>query len=281
MLTESPIRVLEAAKREFAVSFSKAPIVEPDDGLYLRALENLSDRLFELCESMLVCLATGVTAGVEPLARAVVEGSVNLAYISDSNHKERLFAFFFQYLKEHKRKLDEWGQHVRKTGEDPRTLSAIQSREAWRSGMFRWIDQMRSDLGVPAEEELLNRWPKSFFRRCESLGKAETYLTSYHRLSAGAHVSAEDTLGYLFGYYLAATSQNHDAFERICAEAVAYSAVMARIAIIHYIDSSSTACEAVRTSVNSEALNRLKEELVGGIEELAPAAGVPGTNPKG
>jgi hypothetical protein len=107
-LAEPAIIALDSAHLVFAAAFGDAPEPKDTSGMILCALENLSNRLYEQAAGMLVCLGTGLAAAAETVARTAIEGAFNLQFIVSQNHEARLFAFFYQYLKEHDRKLQEW-----------------------------------------------------------------------------------------------------------------------------------------------------------------------------
>ena len=275
ILVESPISSLFVAQQIFKNAFSTTPLLNPSDGFFRCALENLSDRIFELCDGALVCLAAGAPAGAEPLARAAIEGAVNALYICDNNHKERLFGYFFRYLNEHKQKLEKWSDHKANQTNDIDVLKMIERREEARSGMEWLVNRWREGLSLPDARTLLSRWPSKFFDRCEQLGLKETYYTSYHRLSASSHMNAEETINYLISYISSAESISMSAVEQLGVESVHYSSLMSRISILYYIDASASACKAINSRIDSRAIERVRSDLREGIEQIAEAAGCP------
>jgi hypothetical protein len=215
-----------------------------DTGFYLRIAENTVGRLYDVSSSMISCLACGTTGGVESLARVVIEGSWTTRFVLGGDYKKRMFAYLFQYTREHPRKLEEWRQIVESTRPgDEFTLAAIAGRKIYIEGMHDFINKIRIGAGQPDIDELLKHWTKSLFGRCESLGNQEKYYTHYHRLSADSHHNAEQTIQYLHGYFAEAELGLANVLSTIGSETIHYSAMMAALAVDEAIVAAATACD--------------------------------------
>ena len=278
-LAEPAIIALEVARKVFVTAFDQAPLPKETSGIALRAFENLSDRVYEQAVGMLVCLGTGSGAAAETIARTVIEGSFNLLFMADQKHEHRLFAYFFKYIDEHARKLDEWQQSLRGSMMQAifvnSVIKTIQTQREGHAKMREFIKKLADGLELPEPPELAKHWPSSLFKRCEQIARSSDYLTSYHRLSASSHVGAEDTIRWLFGYYLAGTGVDKDFVNRLGVETVMYSAMMTRIAVLYYIDATAALCTALDSNYDRPLIERLRLNLMKSIEEIASDAGCP------
>ena len=277
-LAEPAIIALENARPVFISAFDKAPLPKETSGMILRSMENFSDRLYEQAVGMLVCLGTGSAAAAETIARTVIEGSFNLLFIVSQDHEARLFAFFNQYLQEHDRKLREWQQlesaKPQSAGRDV-VLNAIADRASVHKHLGKFVTDLATGLGFKHLTALSQHWPSSLYKRCEQIQKHGAYLTSYHRLSASSHISAEETIRWLIGYYLAATGPDPDIQKKLSAETVSYSAMMCRIAIMHYIEANVMTCRALDASFDAVSLQKTISQLSKSIDDIASSAGAP------
>jgi len=58
-------------------------------------------------------------------------------------------------------------------------------------------------------------------------------------------------------------------------ETVMYGAMMTRIAVIHYIDATAALCTALDSKYDKRLIERLRQDLMNSIEEIASDAGCP------
>lgn len=247
-----------------------------DTGFYLRIAENTVGRLYDVSASMVSCLACGTTGGVESLARVVIEASWTTRFIMGGDYKKRMFAYLFQYTREHPRKLNEWRQFVENTRpEDEVTLSSIEGRRLYIEGMHDFINKIRTEVGQPEIEELLKHWTKSLFVRCEQLGNQEKYYTHYHRLSADSHHNAEQTISYLKGYFEEAELGLENALSKMRAETIHYSAMMAALAVDEAIVAATAACDTFGADYDKPAIEGVRCRLMKHANGLSPNAGAP------
>ena len=277
-LVEPAIVALDSANQVFAEAFDNAPEPKETSGMIRCALENLSNRLYEQAAGMLVCLGTGSAAAAETVARTVIEGAFNLQFIVSKDHEARLFAFFYQYLKEHARKLEEWQlleNTKTKTPEQMEVLKAITERVSALQGMSDFVKSLGKGLGFERAETVSQHWPSSLFKRCEQMDKAGQYLTSYHRLSSSSHINAEETIRWLFGTYYAVVGKDQQLPEKLSLETVSYSAMMTRIAVTHYIDANIATCHALNANYDDVSIQTTMARLWKSINEIASAAGAP------
>src|ERR1035437_6452417 len=277
-LVEPAIIALDSAHHVFAEAFDNAPEPKETSGMIRCALESLSNRLYEQAAGMLVCLGTGSGAAAETVARTVIEGAFNLQFIFSKENEARLFAFFYQYLKEHDRKGHEWQQLENtktQTPEQMEVLKAITERVSALQGMSDFVKSLGKGLGFERAETVSQHWPSSLFKRCEQMDKAGQYLTSYHRLSSSSHINAEETIRWLFGTYYSAIGRDARLPEKLSLETVSYSAMMTRIAVAHYIEANIVTCRALNTKHEEVSLQKTMIQLAKSIDEIASDAGSP------
>ena len=250
--------------------------VSGDTGFYLRIAENTVGRLYDVSSSMVSCLACGTTGGVESLARVVIEGAWTTRFVMGGDYKKRMFAYLLQYTREHPRKLDEWRQIVESTRPDDEfTLAAIEGRKIYIEGMHDFIDKIRTEVGQPSIDELLNHWTKSLFRRSESLGNQEKYYTHYHRLSADSHHNAEQTIQYLHGYFAEAELGLKNVLAKIASDTVNYSAMMAALAVDEAIVAAVTACDRFGADYDQSVIEGVRRKINQHANHLGQSAGAP------
>ena len=75
------------------------------------AYKNLTARIYEQADGMLVCIAAQLGPSAEALARVVIESSVNLIYLSMHGLEAPLLGYFECWLNGHNRTLTEWKEH--------------------------------------------------------------------------------------------------------------------------------------------------------------------------
>jgi len=247
-----------------------------DTGFYLRIAENTIGRLYDVSASMVSCLACGTTGGVENLARVVIEGSWTTRFVLGGDYKKRMFAYLFQYTREHPRKLEEWRQIVESTRPDDEfTLTAIAGRKIYIEGMHDFINKIRTEVGQPEIDELLKHWKKSLFDRCESLGDQEKYYTHYHRLSADSHHNAEQTILFLHGYFAEAQFGLENVLSKIGSETIHYSAMMAALAIDEAIVAAVAACDRFGAVYDQSVIEGVRLRINEHANTLGHNAGAP------
>ena len=241
---------------------------ENSTGLRIHTLLNLLGRVFEHAQAMLVALATRSPASSEALARIVVEGSINIAYLAAKGNAATLLLFFRTWLAEHERKLNEWKGEISAAPYAARVTLMIEERRQLVAGLSAYVDQieehcsLKTTKGVP-------EWPKSLFKRFEALGRQTDYYESYHRLSGASHLTGEDTITWLLALELP-TDQKH----RLAVEAWAYSTMMSRMASSFFVDAASSLVIAYGRTENTDLL-QCKKALSEAVAEIAQRAGVP------
>ena len=112
-------------------------------------------------------------------------------------------------------------------------------------------------------------WPKSLYKRFETLGRETDYYESYHRLSGASHITGEDTLMWLMFMH---ASPEHKI--KAGKEAWAYSIMMTRIASMFFVDTAFSCVKAYGRE-NNKDLYQCKLELQLAVRKIARQAGVP------
>lgn len=277
-LANPAVLALETSHEIFAAAFDQAPLPKPTSGIAICALQNLSDRIYEQAVGMLVCLGTGSAAAAETVARTVIEGSFNLHFIVSQDHEDRLFAFFHRYLREHAEKLVDW---QRDENDRPNNqgrslvLKGIEDQRLVLQHLLKFVEDLRTGLGLDQPEQLARHWPGSLFKRCKETKSSTDYLTSYHRLSASSHINAEETIRWMLGQALSLSGHNPTFIAELARETVSYSAMMTRIAVAHYIEATVATCKALDAGFDQTRIARVLLELRGSIELIAADAGCP------
>ena len=139
------------------------------------------------------------------------------------------------------------------------------------NGQKRIIDKIVSDLGMNRAKNYRDAYPKSLFKRFETLGKEDLYFTCYHRLSNSSHVMAEDTISWLLGVM----QEDKKLLFSIGREAVAYSRMMCLIVLITAIEAIGVFSIAHGFLGCVSLIQGCRSQLIGEIERLSDDAGVP------
>ncbi|HSY17812.1 MAG TPA: DUF5677 domain-containing protein [Candidatus Acidoferrales bacterium] len=277
-LAEPAVVALDKAHQIFSSSFDGAPEPKETSGMVRCALENLSNRLYEQAAGMLVCLGTGSAAAAETVARTVIEGAMNLQFIASGNHEAKLFAFFYQYIQEHDRKLRDWQQLENSRLQTPgRTeiLAAIAARLKAHQLVSDFVKGLGKGFGYDQPATVAQYWPGSLYKRCEQMDKTGDYLTSYHRLSASSHINAEETIRWLIGIHQSAVGPDSEIQLKLSIETVSFSAMMTRIAVVHYIEANIVASQALDAKCDQAMVQEIMAKLYKSIVDIASAAGSP------
>lgn len=262
---------VEAIYQANEVAMSYLGEIDPQEssaGFRIHSLLNLLGRVFEHAQAMLVALATRSPASSEALARIVVEGSVNIAYLAAKGNAATLICFFRAWLREHERKLSEWKIEIANEPNGTRVTSMIEERQQLIVGLTTYLDQVEEHCSLKNVQDVPD-WPNSLFKRFEALGRQTDYYESYHRLSGSSHISGEDTLTWLLALDLP-----HERRRQLAVEAWAYSTMMTRIACTFFIDAVASSVIAYGRLENSD-LRVCKESLAKAAAEIAKQAGVP------
>jgi hypothetical protein len=241
-----------------------------EDGFRVRSLTNLTARLYEHVQGMLVAISTGSPASAEALARVVVEGAINIIYLAEKGDSGALIRFFRSWLSEHGRKLDEWKAKVdQEAGLDNDNTSALIHERVRVVGLLKeFVDNIEVQCSINLEG-CESEWPKSLYKRFEALGREEDYYSSYHRLSGASHITGEDTIMW----FLMMQAPRELAIK--CAEeAWGYSIMMTRIAGVFFLDAAIACVEAYGRKSNSD-LHQCRRELTNSVHEISRRAGVP------
>ncbi|MDO8317730.1 MAG: DUF5677 domain-containing protein [Rhodoferax sp.] len=224
--------------------------------------------MFEQTRGMLVCIATRCPTSSEAIARVVIEGSINLMYLSIKGNNSTLVGFFDSWVSEQRKKLTEWKQREIGHDHDSQIISMIDERLGLLSDYDAFLEQMVLACNITRKPHK-EVWPKSLFERFSELGRENDYYTSYHRLSGSSHISGEDTLSWLL-----ALNADEQAKHKIGKEAVAYSVMMSRIASLFFVDALHACCIA-HGYESPEKFNNIKRTLIHSVGEIAGEAGVP------
>lgn len=245
--------------------------IDPKDskeGFVIHTHLNILGRIFEQTMGMLVCIATQCFTSSEAVSRVVVEGSINLIYMASKGNESTLIGFIDSWLIEHKKKLEELKSNMHGKNYEVSVNSMIDER-LQLMGMFEnLVNGIVSQCGITRKPHR-EVWPKSLFDRFSTLGRETDYYESYHRLSGSSHLSGEDTL--IWHMTLDASLEQKI---KVGKEAVAYSTMMSRIASTFFID-AATACSLYHGHKSPAEFEKLKNDLIKSIAEIAKAAGVP------
>jgi hypothetical protein len=245
--------------------------IEPENdsaGFRIHSLINLIGRIFEHAQAMLVALATGSPASAEALARIVVEGSMNVMYLSTLGNTGTLINFFESWLNEHDKKLSDWKQKIQGEHYADKVSGMIEDRRSVVHGLRDYLTRIENQCLVDKSAKE-SEWPKNLFKRFEALGRETDYYESYHRLSGSSHITGEDTLTWLISLNFP-----NDVRHRMGVEAWAYSTMMTRIASRFFVEAAAS-CVISYGRANNEDLQNARRDLGKAVHDIARDAGVP------
>jgi hypothetical protein len=245
--------------------------VEPEDGsagFRIHSLLNLLGRIFEHAQAMLVAVSTGSPASAEALARIVVEGSMNVMYLTTLGDSGTLIRFFQSWLSEHDRKLTKWKQKIQGEAYAGRVSAMIEERRGVVVGLESYLKLVETQCSIDTAS-LSAEWPKTLFKRFEALGRETDYYESYHRLSGASHITGEDTLSWLVALNVP-IDQRH----KMGLEAWAYSIMMTRIACRFFVEATAS-CAIAYGRANNDDLQNCRRALGEAAHSIAHKAGVP------
>ena len=118
------------------------------DGWVVQAHINQLGRLFEQASGMLVCVCARAFESVEALARVVLEGAINLIYLSTNEHDSTLVAYIDAWITEHERKLGEWKAHLELDATFPDVQKMIDERHRYITTQRRLLDQFVEQFDI-------------------------------------------------------------------------------------------------------------------------------------
>jgi len=241
------------------------------EGLRVHTFINLASRIFEHAQAMLVALATGSPASSEALGRIVVEGSVNLMYLTVLGDASTIVGFFQAWVDAHEKKLRDWKTDVSSNDSSAKICAMIDARQATLDIYKEFIASLKRESGIaPSDKPYI--WPQKLFDRFDRLGRRTDYYESYHRLSGSSHISGEDTMNWLMSIKVDSATQ-----QMMGAEAWAYSIMMTRIASMFFVESIA-ACLITHGRTDNDDLTKLRFDLADAVEKISRAAGVPHVN---
>lgn len=237
-------------------------------GLRVHTFINLASRIFEHAQAMLVALATGSPASSEALGRIVVEGSINLMYLTVLGDASTVIGFFQAWVDAHEKKLRDWKTEISTSDSSATICAMIDARQAALDIYKDFIASVKSDSGIsPSDKPYI--WPQKLFERFDRLGRRTDYYESYHRLSGSSHISGEDTMNWLMSIRVDEALQ-----QKMSAEAWAYSTMMTRIVAMLFVESIA-ACLITHGRADNDDLTKLRYDLAEAVEKISLAAGVP------
>jgi hypothetical protein len=237
-------------------------------GLRIHTFINLASRIFEHAQAMLVAITTGSPASSEALGRIVVEGSINLMYLTVLGDASTVIGFFQAWVDSHEKKLKDWKAEVPPSDSSKRICALIEARQEAVDIYKGFIESLKRDSGISASDKPYI-WPTKLFDRFNRLGRRTDYYESYHRLSGSSHISGEDTMNWLMSIKVDVKLQ-----QKMGAEAWAYSIMMSRFAAMFFVDSIA-ACLITHGRSENDDLTKLRHNLADAIEKISRAAGVP------
>jgi hypothetical protein len=269
-LIESAVAIESCAYTDKIITDFFAEIIpkSDEDSFRISSLLNLIGRLYEHIQGMLVAISTGSPASAEALGRVVVEGSINIIYLAEKGNSGTLLNFFQSWLNEHNRKLDEWKQKILKESDSDTVSTMIEERRKVINSLKTFVNRIQEQCSINTSNSQ-SEWPKSLFKRFETLGRETDYYESYHRLSGASHLTGEDTLMWLLmiqGTPLQIKAGGEEAW--------AYSIMMTRIASLFFIDAAIAFTQSYGRTDNSD-LYKYKLDLQLAVHKIAKQAGVP------
>lgn len=153
----------------------------------------------------------------------MVEGSINLMYLTVLGDASTVVGFFQAWVDAHEKKLRDWKAEVSTSDSSAAICAMIDARQATLNLYKDFIASVTKDSGIsPSEKPYI--WPHKLFDRFDRLGRRTDYYESHHRLSGSNHISGEDTMNWLM-----AIRVNDALQQKMSAEAWAYSTMMTRI----------------------------------------------------
>jgi Family of unknown function (DUF5677) len=226
-------------------------LADPAVGLLL----NMLHRNFSLADGAILAFATECGQMAEVAARASVESSVNIAYISVGEPADRMRAYFDHYFGTVDRQVSTWSTEIESLrGEEAQIhRKAAAQRKRANAALRGAIERS----GKPAAEP----WPKTVEQRFKALGHSLAYRTIYSRMSSETHGDPEETLRYLIGKL---GSEEH--FEAMALETVWTTRLYIHYAVSWFLRASII--YAVRYGM-SEPATLLKPQLESIESELA------------
>jgi len=240
------------------------------DELLVAVYSNMIGRLHEHISGMFVCLATKNAPSAEALARTVLEVSVNLLFMLQNDREKAFLGYCDAWFTSHERQLNQWLEYEVKSNEKTDNISKIKSRMEMLEHQKIIIDQLVSTLNMNRAKNYRDVYPKSLFKRFESLGKEDEYFTSYHRLSNSSHLLAEDTISWLLGIM---HGDRENLFE-MGREAMAYSQMMSLIVLVTAIEAIGVFAIAHNFLDCAALVQECRSKLITEVENLSSHAGV-------
>jgi hypothetical protein len=235
------------------------------------AHSNMIARIEEQVNAMICCLATKNPTGSEVLGRVVLEGSVNLMFLSLKGNEKTIFSFFDLWLNGHKHKLDQMAGEIKGSPYEQTVEYQINERKKLLEICDKYVDTGIKSFGID-RNSIKSLWPTSIFKRFEALEMKQAYYENYHRLSGSSHMTAEDTISWLM-------SLDFEYEQRLAMsfEALSYSQMMSRFSCYYYVCALFACCisHGLKCENTISQFEKIKEDLLDSAKKLGPKAGVP------
>jgi hypothetical protein len=232
-------------------SLDESAFGDPAIGLLL----NMLHRNFSLVDGAILAFVGECGQMAEVAARASVEASVNIAYISLGEPADRLRAYFDHYFATVDKQIKTWSTAAAGlSGAEAEAHRKAIERRREANGIMR--DAIARSV-KPASEP----WPRTIEDRFKVLGHPLDYRTIYSRMSSETHADAEETLRYLVGRL-----GTEEQFEAMALETVWMTRLYIHYAVSWFVRASML--YAARYNM-MEAAESLKPELIAVEAELA------------
>jgi hypothetical protein len=240
------------------------------DGFIVLNHINILGRIYEHVEAMLVCISTKCPTSAEAIGRIVVEGSINLMYMSVKGNEKTILAYYKSWTNEHRKRLSAWKDKIKDKDYASVVIPMINKREKLLSLYELYTNNTIKKFD--ADVSVFNKiWPKSLFDRFKALEKEELYFEMYHRLSGSSHITAEDTLSWII-----ALNFPDDEKMKLSKEAWSYSIMMVRLACLTYLDAIAVCCISHGKKIEElDEIVEMKNKVGILVNEIKEAAGVP------
>ncbi|MFW1086215.1 DUF5677 domain-containing protein [Vibrio parahaemolyticus] len=164
--------------------------IEAGDGIKYRLqrcqLRFMLEALSKMQASVITLLSSKLYAGVDPLARVVMEHAVNVMYIAESKENERPKQLIKHYIETTAENSRHWLESA-KASDDEIAIGLAQKK------VDHFTKLKQDHLGV--YERSVGKWPNPF-RRFEALGLVDEYATLYSMNSDSVHSLSEDIFNF-------------------------------------------------------------------------------------
>lgn len=193
-------------------------------------ISQLINRIYEQITGSISCVCTKNHLSSEVLSRTTIESSVNILLMLTEDTESKTLSWLKKYISDDINHIENWEDSLKNDEEKKIHTPKINTRRELHNLKKEFVDTYIQQVKEILEIDDTYTLPRKYLKRFQDVGEEITYHTVYTRLSATAHLNAEDTISYM----MAKLYGNEQQQLKIGLEHMAFSEYMLIYSLLFY-----------------------------------------------